>query len=180
MPRMKAAAGRALALDDTLAITHVRMADALCFNDWDWAGAEREFRALLDMHESTFAAISTFIVGVAWAAAVRVKPKKGGMRVGCAALVAWCHHYGLPVGAALVVLSAFGSGLGSSANAVAERAVSASAAPSESMREIMGQRLQGEGRDPAHSHRSPRRDGRGTGAAVVWMRPARESAQDRK
>jgi serine/threonine-protein kinase len=49
MPRMKSAALRALELDDTLAITHVRMADALCFKDWDWAGAEREFQRALEL-----------------------------------------------------------------------------------------------------------------------------------
>ena len=35
------------------------------------------------------------------------RPAFWGLVVGCAALVAWCHHYGLPVGAALVVLPAF-------------------------------------------------------------------------
>jgi TolB-like protein len=49
MVRMKTAALRALELDDTLAITHVRVADALCFKDWDWAGAEREFLRALDL-----------------------------------------------------------------------------------------------------------------------------------
>jgi len=49
MSRMKAAALRALELDDTLAITHVRVADALCFKDWDWAGAEREFLRALEL-----------------------------------------------------------------------------------------------------------------------------------
>ena len=49
MPRMKAAARRALELDDTLAVTHLRMADALCFGDWDWAGAEREFLRALEL-----------------------------------------------------------------------------------------------------------------------------------
>ena len=49
MPRMMAAARRALELDDSLAVTHLRLADALCFNDWDWAGAEREFRRALEL-----------------------------------------------------------------------------------------------------------------------------------
>ena len=35
------------------------------------------------------------------------RPAFWGLVVGCAVLVAWCHHYGLPVGAALVVLLAF-------------------------------------------------------------------------
>jgi tetratricopeptide (TPR) repeat protein len=34
-------------LDETLAVAHVRLADAFCFKDWDWAAAERVFlRAL--------------------------------------------------------------------------------------------------------------------------------------
>jgi serine/threonine-protein kinase len=43
MTRMKAAALRAVELDEALAVAHVRLADAFCFKDWDWAGAEREF-----------------------------------------------------------------------------------------------------------------------------------------
>jgi TolB-like protein/DNA-binding winged helix-turn-helix (wHTH) protein len=49
MPRMKAAALRAIELDDTLAVGHVRLADALCFTDWDWDGAEREFLRALEL-----------------------------------------------------------------------------------------------------------------------------------
>ena len=60
MPRMKAAAARALALDDTLAVTHVRMADALCFHDWDWAGAEREFLLALELDPESAEALSRY------------------------------------------------------------------------------------------------------------------------
>ena len=49
MPRMKAAALRAVELDETLAVGHVRLGDALCFKDWDWAGAEREFLRALEL-----------------------------------------------------------------------------------------------------------------------------------
>jgi len=49
MPKMMAAARRALELDDSLAITHLRLADALSFHDWDWAGAEREYRRALEL-----------------------------------------------------------------------------------------------------------------------------------
>ncbi len=40
------------------------------------------FRAILAFHEASFSALSTFIVGVAWAAAVRVKPRGKGVRMG--------------------------------------------------------------------------------------------------
>jgi tetratricopeptide (TPR) repeat protein len=49
MARMKAAALRAVELDEALAVAHVRLADALCFKDWDWAGAEREFLRALEL-----------------------------------------------------------------------------------------------------------------------------------
>jgi serine/threonine-protein kinase len=49
MARMKAAALRAVELDEALAVAHVRLADALCFKDWDWAGAEREFLWALEL-----------------------------------------------------------------------------------------------------------------------------------
>jgi len=38
---------------------------------------------------------------------VTSRPAFWGLVAGCLALVAWCHHYGLPIGAALVVLGAF-------------------------------------------------------------------------
>jgi serine/threonine-protein kinase len=49
MARMKAAALRAVELDEALAVAHVRLADAFCFKDWDWAGAEREFLRALEL-----------------------------------------------------------------------------------------------------------------------------------
>jgi len=47
--KAKAAALRALELDDRAAVAHVRLADILCFKDWDWAGAEREFLRALEL-----------------------------------------------------------------------------------------------------------------------------------
>jgi eukaryotic-like serine/threonine-protein kinase len=49
LPKAKAAALRALELDDGLAAAHVRLADILYFMDWDWAGAEREFLRALEL-----------------------------------------------------------------------------------------------------------------------------------
>jgi len=60
MPRMRAAAARALELDDTLPVTHVRMADALCFGSWDWAGAEREFLRALELDPDSTEALSRY------------------------------------------------------------------------------------------------------------------------
>jgi TolB-like protein/DNA-binding winged helix-turn-helix (wHTH) protein len=44
LTRGKAAAAKALALDDGLASAHYVLATAHAWFDWDWAGAEREFR----------------------------------------------------------------------------------------------------------------------------------------
>ncbi|HYH84914.1 MAG TPA: hypothetical protein VEX60_05480, partial [Pyrinomonadaceae bacterium] len=49
-PRAKAAAERALAMDDTLAEAHTALATSLASYDWDWAAAEREFRRALELN----------------------------------------------------------------------------------------------------------------------------------
>ena len=48
MPKLKAAAGKALELDETLAEAHTSLAWAH-FHDWDWAGAEKEFRRAIEL-----------------------------------------------------------------------------------------------------------------------------------
>jgi TolB-like protein/DNA-binding winged helix-turn-helix (wHTH) protein/tetratricopeptide (TPR) repeat protein len=44
MPKAKAAAERALALDDTSGEAHIALANAQFTYDWDWEGAEQEFQ----------------------------------------------------------------------------------------------------------------------------------------
>ena len=44
MPKAKAAAMRALELDDTMAEAHTALARTLTIYDWDWIGAEKEFK----------------------------------------------------------------------------------------------------------------------------------------
>jgi TolB-like protein/Tfp pilus assembly protein PilF len=46
-PRARDAALRAIAIDPTLAEAHGSLALVLCLYDWDWDGAEREFRSAL-------------------------------------------------------------------------------------------------------------------------------------
>ena len=56
MPEAKEAALEALALDETVADAHAALAVALHFYDWDWAGAEREYRRALELNPGdTFA-----------------------------------------------------------------------------------------------------------------------------
>jgi tetratricopeptide (TPR) repeat protein len=47
--KARAAAARALALDDSLAEAHVSMASLMEFDRWDWAGAERQYRRAIEL-----------------------------------------------------------------------------------------------------------------------------------
>ena len=49
LPLAKAAAQRALALDDELAEAHSSLALAMVSHDWDWAGGEREYRRAIEL-----------------------------------------------------------------------------------------------------------------------------------
>jgi serine/threonine protein kinase/tetratricopeptide (TPR) repeat protein len=50
MPKAKAAAARAIELDDTLAEAHASLGYVKLTFDWDWPGAEREFRRSLEIN----------------------------------------------------------------------------------------------------------------------------------
>ena len=52
LPKAKAAARRALDLDNTLAEAHAALAYATFF-DWDWSGAEREFRRAIELNPNS-------------------------------------------------------------------------------------------------------------------------------
>lgn len=51
-PAMKEAALKAIALDDTDAEAHATLASEKLHYEWDWAGAEREFRRSLELNPS--------------------------------------------------------------------------------------------------------------------------------
>lgn len=51
-PKARAAAERALELDSTLAEPHATLGFVKMYYDWDWAGAEREFRRALTLNPS--------------------------------------------------------------------------------------------------------------------------------
>jgi serine/threonine-protein kinase len=49
IPKVKAAATRALELDDTLAEAHISLGRIKFYYDWDWAGAEKSFRRAIEL-----------------------------------------------------------------------------------------------------------------------------------
>jgi len=50
MPKAKAAAMRALELDEMLAEAHTSLARVLAVYDWDWTGAEKEFKRAIELN----------------------------------------------------------------------------------------------------------------------------------
>ena len=56
MPKAKAAALRALELDESLAEAHVTLAAVLLFYDWDWPEAEKHLKRALELNPSSAAA----------------------------------------------------------------------------------------------------------------------------
>lgn len=51
-PKQKAAALKALGLDESLADAHYLLANVLLLYEWNWAGAEREFRRAIELNPS--------------------------------------------------------------------------------------------------------------------------------
>jgi len=53
IPKAKQAAMKALQLDDSLSEAHVASARIMTYYDWDWAGAEREFKRAIELHTNS-------------------------------------------------------------------------------------------------------------------------------
>jgi len=49
MPKARAAATKALAIDDTLTGAHTSLGFVELFFDWNWLAAEREFRGAIEL-----------------------------------------------------------------------------------------------------------------------------------
>jgi serine/threonine protein kinase len=49
-PKAKAAALKSLALDDTVAEAHYALANIMAWGDWDWPGAEKEFKRAIELN----------------------------------------------------------------------------------------------------------------------------------
>ena len=52
IPKVKAAATKALELDDTLAEAHISIGRIKFYYDWDWAGAEKSFRRAIELNRN--------------------------------------------------------------------------------------------------------------------------------
>jgi len=52
MPKAKAAAVKAIELDDTLAAAHTSLAFVMMNYDWDWAGAGKEFKRAIELNSN--------------------------------------------------------------------------------------------------------------------------------
>jgi serine/threonine protein kinase/tetratricopeptide (TPR) repeat protein len=64
-PKAKALAKKALEIDETLAEAHTALAFALFCFDWDWAGAEREFRRAIELNPNYATARQWFAMALA-------------------------------------------------------------------------------------------------------------------
>jgi len=53
LQKSRAAATKALEIDDTLAEGHYMLGTVLYLDDWDWAGAEREFKRAIELNPSS-------------------------------------------------------------------------------------------------------------------------------
>src|SRR5262249_8894762 len=53
LPKAKAAAVKALELDDTLAEAHAALAYSLYFADWGWSLAEQEFKRAIELNRNS-------------------------------------------------------------------------------------------------------------------------------
>jgi tetratricopeptide (TPR) repeat protein len=49
-PKAKVAAQKSLALDDTVAEAHYALANIMAWGDWDWTGAEMEFKRAIELN----------------------------------------------------------------------------------------------------------------------------------
>jgi serine/threonine protein kinase/tetratricopeptide (TPR) repeat protein len=64
LPKAKAAAMKALELDNTLGEAHAALAFAEWFHDWDWPSAEREFKRAIELNPNSAASHERYAEGL--------------------------------------------------------------------------------------------------------------------
>jgi hypothetical protein len=81
MPKARAAALKALELDDTLAEAHTSVGLVKFLYDWDWRGAEREFQRAIQLNANYATAHHAYsVVGLADVANMEYEDATKGMR----------------------------------------------------------------------------------------------------
>ncbi|HET8924768.1 MAG TPA: winged helix-turn-helix domain-containing protein [Candidatus Acidoferrum sp.] len=66
-PRAKVAATKALELDPSLGEAHVSLADTMCWWDWDWPGADAEFKRAIELnprYDNAYRKYSNYLAGM--------------------------------------------------------------------------------------------------------------------
>ena len=107
-PRARAAAQKALALDDSLAEAHVSLAQARGSYDWDWVGAEEEFKRAIQLNPNyatahqwygmTLASLHRFAEAeVEVKRARELDPLSPIVNMAVAEVYAWEHKYDLAI-----------------------------------------------------------------------------------
>ena len=65
MPRGKVAAEKAIQLDDSLGLAHWTLASVLAYYEWDWVGAEREYKRAIELNPNlTGTSYSMLLLGM--------------------------------------------------------------------------------------------------------------------
>jgi len=64
LPKAKAAAMKAVELDETLAEAHAALAMVDWFYDWNWPSAEREFKRAIELNPNSAGSRSRYLVGL--------------------------------------------------------------------------------------------------------------------
>jgi TolB-like protein len=64
LPKAKAAAMKALELDETPAEAHAALAMIEWFSDWDWPSAEREFKRAIELNPNSATSRSRYLAGL--------------------------------------------------------------------------------------------------------------------
>jgi serine/threonine-protein kinase len=66
LPRSKAAAQKALEIDDSLAEAHTALGITLFWNDWNWNESENQFRRAIELIQKSRVLISLLIAFKHW------------------------------------------------------------------------------------------------------------------
>ena len=109
-PKARAAAAKALAIDDSLAEAHASLATVKAWYEYDWAGAERHFRRALELNPGDAGIHASYAGTVLWAtgrveegeAEVRRAQELDPLSIAVATTLAWAFFHSRQFDRALV------------------------------------------------------------------------------